>query len=265
MATVGTGIARILVALDAETSNRTTVEAAVRFAEEFQAELVGLFVTETDMLNLASLPLARHLIGHSMTAQTLEAGALERAMRILADQARADLAAAAESRHVKWSFRSVSGSSEEAVVTETMGFDVVMFGRSRRHRAVAWATRTRCGVLVATPEVRTGRPIVLWMDDGDAAFDIALRLARQSRVKLLILVPDTGSPERVEDLAHTVATAGVRGEIRPVSSKTSATAFRELRLAHPGLLIVSRSSPIARHEDFEGFVDNLDCTIFLTA
>lgn len=265
MAENGNKIARILVALDAQAPNRTTIEAAVRLAEEFQAEIVGLFVTEADVLKLASLPTVRHLIGHTLTAQTLEPGAMERAFRVLADRARADLAAVAESHHVKWSFRTVSGGTEETVVTEAAGFDVVTFGRGRYRRTVARASHTRCGVFVATPEMRSGRPIVLWSEGEHAPIELAIRLAHQARVKLLVLVQATLDDAIVAGLAQRIAAAGVRGEIRRRAADTSGEAYRALRGAHPGLLVINRATPLAQEEDFESFVDSLDCAVFLTA
>jgi len=38
-----------------------------------------------------------------------------------------------------------------------------------------------------------------------------------------------------------------------------------MRLAHPGLLVISRTSPLTEHEDFESFVDSLDCSVFLSS
>ncbi len=266
MADTGSTITRILVALDADAPNRAAIEAAVRLAEEYQAELVGLFVTESDMLTLSSLPGARHLIGHTLTAQTLEPGAIERAMRILAERARADLAAMAERRHVRWSFRSISGTASEAVVTEAEGFDVVAFGRgTRRRRSMAHATKTRCGIMLATPEARAGRPVVLWSNGNGAALGVALRLARSARVKLLVLLPAGAEPARAAEIAQQIAAAGIPGEVRPLSLDTPGAAFREMRLAHPGLLVISRTSPLTEHEDFESFVDSLDCSVFLSS
>jgi nucleotide-binding universal stress UspA family protein len=265
MAENGNKIARILVALDSDTPNRTTIEAAVRLAEEFHAELVGLFVTEDNVLKLASLPTARHLIGHTLTAQTLEPGTMERAFRVLADRARADLAAAADPRHVKWSFRTVSGRSEEVVVTEAAGFDVVAFGRTRYRRSVSRASQTHYGVFVTTTETRTGRPIVLWSEGAHAPVELAMRLAYQAGVKLLVLVPSNLDEASVTQLAQRIAAADIRGEIRRRAADTPGAAYRALRGARPGLLVINRTSPLTQDQDFESFIDSLDCAVFLAA
>jgi hypothetical protein len=238
----------------------------VRMAEEFHAELVGLFVTQADMLALGALPTVRHLIGQSLTAQTLEPGAMERAMRVLAERARADLAAAAESRHVKWSFRMSSGPAEETIVAEAASCDVVTYMRgTRQRRTVGRVPHTRVGVLLATPEARAGRPIVFWSDDDGAGFDVALRLARRSGLKLLVFLGAGSAPEKAAEIGRNIAATGIRGEVRRMTSDAQGAAFRELRLAHPGLLIIGRSSPLAQTDAFENFVDSLDCTVFLAS
>jgi nucleotide-binding universal stress UspA family protein len=261
----GSKIARILVALDSDAPNQAAIDAAVRLAEEFQAEIVGLFVTEASVLQVAAMPTIRHMIGQSFTAEPLEPGAMERAIRVLADRARAYLAAAAESHHIKWSFRSVSGSSEELVVTEAESFDVVALARGRHQRIVARASRTHCGVLMAKAETRSGRPVVLWADGPGAAIGLAIRLARQARVRLVVWMPASSSEEEVSEIARRIAADGGRGEVRKISAGTLGAAYSDLRLSHPGLLVVNRASPLAQDDNFERFVDSLDCAVFLTA
>ena len=50
------GLARILVALDASASGRAALAGAAALAAELQAELLGLFVEDANLLRLASLP-----------------------------------------------------------------------------------------------------------------------------------------------------------------------------------------------------------------
>ena len=98
-----------------------------------------------------------------------------------------------------------------------------------------------------------------------SGLDVALRLARRSGLKLVVLLAAGSGSENATEIARNFAAAGVRGEVRRMASDAQGTAFRELRLAHPGLLIISRMSPLAQSDAFESFVDSLDCTVFLAS
>ena len=52
---------RIVVGLDAGPRDRAALEAAAQLAARMQAELVGLFVEDIDLLHLAGLPFAREV------------------------------------------------------------------------------------------------------------------------------------------------------------------------------------------------------------
>ena len=54
-------IRRILVAVDASTHSLAALEAASVLAEVLNAELVGIFVEDINLLRLAGLPFAREV------------------------------------------------------------------------------------------------------------------------------------------------------------------------------------------------------------
>ena len=54
-------IQRILVALDASTDSLAALDAAAKLAQCLQAELVGLFVEDVNLLYMAGLPFTREL------------------------------------------------------------------------------------------------------------------------------------------------------------------------------------------------------------
>ncbi len=72
-------IRRILVALDASGASLAALDAAARLAATLEAELLGLFVEDEDLLRLAGLPCARE-VGFTFTqARRMESADMERA------------------------------------------------------------------------------------------------------------------------------------------------------------------------------------------
>ena len=54
-------IERVVVALDAVSENRATIDTAARLAARWRARLHGVFVEDDDLLRLANLPFARQV------------------------------------------------------------------------------------------------------------------------------------------------------------------------------------------------------------
>ena len=73
---------RILVALDASQHSLAALEAASELAEALKAELVGIFVEDVNLLNLAGLPFVREVGYPSGAARPLDSPSMERALRI---------------------------------------------------------------------------------------------------------------------------------------------------------------------------------------
>jgi len=116
---------RIVVGLGAVTRRRE-LEAAASLAGRIDAELVGLFVEDAQLLRFAALPFAREIGMASARRSRLEVPALERAMRAHAADAERALAAAAQGTAPRWSFRVARGvvaAELIAVATEQIDAD----------------------------------------------------------------------------------------------------------------------------------------------
>jgi len=84
------------------------LDAVVETAAALEAELTGLFVEDVGLLHFAGLPFAREIGGFS--ARALDVRTMERRLRSQAEEARRALAAAAEGKPLRWSFRIERGS-----------------------------------------------------------------------------------------------------------------------------------------------------------
>lgn len=89
-------------------------EAAARLARELEAEFLGLFVEDADLLRLASLPFAREVGLASASLLAMDVAALERQLRLQAQMLEAALSAIF-GPGAGWAFRVERASPASAV------------------------------------------------------------------------------------------------------------------------------------------------------
>ena len=101
---------RVVVGLEPTPQRRAALQAAAELAERMQAELIGLFVEDMDLLHLAGLPFAREVGFPSAVRRSLDVAAMERSLRAAARDLRRVCEEALERTSVPWSFRTARGS-----------------------------------------------------------------------------------------------------------------------------------------------------------
>lgn len=89
-------------------------QAIARLAQDMQAELLGLFIEDEELLRFAALPFAAEVGLASAARRSLEPAAVERALRAQAERLRRALAAALDPAHA-FSFRVERASPARAV------------------------------------------------------------------------------------------------------------------------------------------------------
>lgn len=127
---------RILVAFDASTQNRLTLETALQLATKLEAELIGLFIEDINLFQLTGLPCAIEIrFPYGMEEQP-DASRIERELKIRAQQTQEMLAALAERAQVRWSFQVVRGNLTTELLTAAAGADWLLLGSSgfARHK-----------------------------------------------------------------------------------------------------------------------------------
>ena len=171
-------IRRILVALDASRQSVAALEAATDFAARMQAELVGLFVEDVNLLRLAELPFAREVGSYSAGQRQLTQASIEEQLRVQADRARRSLQAHAERASVQWTFEVTRGLVTTAVLSAASGADLVILGRAGHaagsgrelgSTAQGVASGVGCPALVVSEALKLGLPVLLVYDDSPLA------------------------------------------------------------------------------------------------
>ncbi len=264
---------RILVALDVSEQSRAALEAAARLAGGLNAELVGLFVEDSDLLRMAELPVTR-LVGARGTG-ALDPAMLRRAFKVQAAEAREALERSAEQWQVKWSFRVTRGSSAEAVVAEAGDFDLVALGRTSRpavRTAPLGATARRtamaasCSVLVSRGGQRAGCPLLTLYEGGTRALPLTAELSRVFACSLIVGVL-AETPERAAALEAEAETwlreSGLRGRVERLDTAEAAAIHDLVKRRDAGLLVVDQRGPLASKLNLEGLLETQDVPVLV--
>lgn len=165
-------IDRVVVWLDSASEIRTALATAARLAARAKAPLHGVFVEDEDLLRLARLPGMREITWKT-GATRLAPGRIEEELRLAAEHARQELAAAANRRGLAWSFETVRGSSQGGPPHSTEGDFVVACTMTR---PIAGQFRLECRwlgrvgaiagtVLLAGHRWDTGGSVVILLRD----------------------------------------------------------------------------------------------------
>lgn len=209
-------IRRILVGLDASRHSLAALEAAADLAARLEAELVGLFVEDINLLRLAELPFAREVGGFSATRRRLNSRQLERQLQVQAKRARRALEAHATRVHVHWSFQVTRGGVALELLSAAAEADLVILGRaghfasgtgqlgSTARGVVSGAT---CSALVMTQGSQLRLPVLVVFDGSQLAWKtltVAAGLVREEDRHLAVFVLAEGVQE-AQGLKRTIS------------------------------------------------------------
>jgi nucleotide-binding universal stress UspA family protein len=202
-------IQKILVALDASSLSRPVLETAAELASRLGAELIGLFVEDITLLQVAELPLAMEVGPLSRLSRRLQIPELERQFRAQAAIMRHYLANVAERLGLTWEFRIVRGKVAREILSAEEEADLVIVGKRRWHfgKRLGSTTQTvvfkgRCLTLVLHESCTLGLPVVA-VYDGSVQGGKALKAAGQlvglkdGSLRVLVTASDAASAQKL--------------------------------------------------------------------
>jgi len=187
-----TAIERLLVALDSSAGSFETLEIASALAARLDAELLGLFVEDTRLMQLAAIPCAREVRFASARAKPMRATTIDQHLKAQERAARRALAQAASSHRVTWSFRVTQGPVSSALVEEAREVDLLFVAGTavQRQRYFYQSSRGAERAEPHQPAPADERAVVTAYDGSSLAaraLDVAGRIARGR--PLTVLVP----------------------------------------------------------------------------
>jgi len=265
---------RILVALDGDESASAALEAAAGLAAALEAELVGLFVEDSELLDAADLPVTWSIPRFPGPRGAIDASAMGRALKISAGEAGRAVAAAGQRFHVKWSFEVRQGAVAEQVLNQARGFDLLALGLSGEAMRRAGvqvtggflaAVSTGALLLARGPACSSG-PLVALYDQSERVLALGQRMAAMQHRRLIVAAAGANA----EDAAarHAQATdwlrrAGLRGSVRKLVMDRPAAMCEALRREYPGVLLIDRKGAIAAQLPLEALVREAACSVLV--
>jgi hypothetical protein len=244
---------RVVLGLHATAPDR--MQFAVGMADLLQLELLGVFIEDTSLHALASIPFAREFRTLSGDWHAISPHQVSHDLRVAARTAERSFADAAKRLATRWQFEVIQGSTAETIASVWQSGDIVVIvePRSPAERATqqfAWlidaALRSHAAVmLVPARVVRTAGPILAFAESpADPSISAAARIAVAAKEDLIIAAP-CDMPAGDARMRALAAETGLRIEaVRLAGSPTFdwralAAASRQLR---ERLIVVSRGA-----------------------
>jgi nucleotide-binding universal stress UspA family protein len=137
------GIRRILIALDASPHSLAALQSAAELAARLNADLLGLYVEDINLVRLGMLPNARQVAYFSATLRAYGPAQVEEELRSQANQARRALTQAARRAHLRSEFRVTRGVIPVELIQAAQEADLIILGKSGWSRGRRMGSTTR--------------------------------------------------------------------------------------------------------------------------
>ena len=211
---------RVLVALDASPQSMAALESAVALALLLKAELCGIFVQDTDLERLCSLPFNKEIGAYSATARTLSQFCIGREFRSQEEGIRLALQRSAERGQVPWEFRVTRGGVIRELLAAAQEATILSLGRS------GWSQRRQFGSTAATMVRQSNQPVLL-----PALFPhgSSQRVAPRPLALIKVVYTGTAPSERALRLAQQMAQVSEHGLIVYASAEMPPTSLLALQ------------------------------------
>jgi len=247
---------RVVVALDTSGS-LAALATASGLARAMEAELVGLFVEDVDLLAFAALPFAGEVGFASAQWRALDVATMERSLRAQARRIREALGKRLAGEPVKWTFEVVRGTTFTALASVAAERDLAVVtvrrGADRARADIARAIGTLPTALLIVPESTPPPRMIAVVAPAQAApREIAALVASLSTHygRAALFVTADGEPARraswQRETAALLAEQGIAARFRAAGAATRAEVARILAAEHPRLVVALAPSPALR-------------------
>lgn len=226
-------IKRILIALDASKQSLMALDIAAEIAAKFQAELIGIYVEDINLVRLADFPFSREIGRFSASSRSLDALQIQRLMHAHARYIQRYLSDTARRTKLRWSMQITRGSISDELLIAAQELDLIVLGKTgwsgRREPGSTVQTilkRTDLQVLILTRKTHSGSPILV-IFDGSHASQNALRAATLIRVtenplSVLILANSSDDAQSKQSIAENVLSpTGIKASYRWIAEVDS--------------------------------------------
>jgi len=255
-----------------------SLKAAAELAARMNAELIGIFVEDINLLRIADLPFSQEIRRYGSEPENMSTAELERLLRMQARQAETSLRHEAEIFRVHHTFNVRRGIVPREVLAAALGADLLVLGRSGRSPTCrkglgSTARSALSGSAKNVLLMRTGfsaeDEAVLVLYDGSAssrdALAIAVTLVRPGNMlHILVLPQNAGDESELErELAKLLPSAILRVEYHVLPPVTDSRILaRYIRMADSGLLVIGDRMNLPS-ETVHNLINEIDYPVLL--
>jgi len=271
-------IRSIAVAIDCSPHSMASLKTAAELAARMQAELLGIFVEDINLLRMAELPFSQEIRLYSSRPENIDTAELERLLRMQARQAETSLQREAELCRVHHTFRVRRGIVPKEVIAAALDADLLVLGRSGRSPTCrkglgSTARNALSGSTKSILFMRTGfseeHESVLVLYDGSegskTALGIALSLLRSGNTLHMLILPQTEHDAATleNELSKLIPPGLLRVEYHVLPPVTDSTILaRYIRMTDSGLLVLSDRMDLPQ-ETVYGLINEIDYPVLL--
>ncbi|MCF8384016.1 MAG: universal stress protein [Chlorobium sp.] len=271
-------IKSIAVGIDCSPHSMASLKAAAELAARMNAELIGIFVEDINLLRIADLPFSQEIRLYSAQPESMSTAELERLLRMQARQAETSLQHEAEIFRVHHTFNVRRGIVPREVIAAALEADLLVLGRSGRSPTCrkGLGSTARSALSGSTKNVmlmRTGfsaeHEAILVLFDGSegskAALRIALSLVRSGNTLHILILPQTENEKATleKELSKLIPSGILRVEYHMLPSVTDSRIIaRYIRMADSGLLVLSDHMNLPQ-ETVHSLINEVDYPVLL--
>lgn len=271
---------RVLILLDGSRLSLAALEAAAEIAAARNAEVLGIFVEEINLLRTAGYGFAQEVGSSSGVVRPLETAALEARLQALADQARRALQQTMARRGLAQTLKLCRGRVAEEVLNLMQPQDLVVLGRvgwsaipgARLGSTARVLLRQAPGEVLLWTESRPQRQsrVVVLLNHDQAANHRAVRvgaeLARRSKQPLSVLIRSRPADDQplTEDIVSYLQREGIVARVKGVALTSASAAVRALQEESASQLVLSRNNSLLADQHADVLLSELNLPITVT-
>jgi len=266
---------RILVAVDASPQSLAALQVATDLAARLEAELIGIFVEDINLVHTAGLPFAYQINIATGSLQRINSANIERQLRAQARWVQNNMAILADSTNIRWTFRVVRGNIPVQLLAAAMEADLTILGKTGWSGG-RWLGSTAQKVVIQAPctslilqrTVHFKLPVIVVYDGSEegrkALASVNLIASHDSPILVIILAENA---EKAGELRQDADSWFVKEELNPqyrwLVKLDSADLANLTRNEGCGILVLPTKSDCLSEKTILNTLNQSECAVLL--